>query len=93
MTGKPAGMLLSSRALETMKSDGSDKADVGENRGLRVSCGKTGVKSFFCRYTSSVTGKLVQVKIGNFPQVSLAIARTKLHETQVAASGRAMSCD
>lgn len=83
MTGKPAGKPLSSRALETMKSGDSDKADIGENRGLRVSCGKTGIKSFFYRYTSPVTGKLVQVKIGNFPQVSLAIARTKLHELKL----------
>ena len=76
MAVKQAEKPLSSKALETMKSGDSDKADVGENRGLRVSCGKTGVKSFFYRYTSPVTGKLVQVKIGNFPPVSLAIART-----------------
>lgn len=44
-----------------MKPGDKDKADIGENRGLRVSCGATGVKSFFYRYTSPVTGKLAQV--------------------------------
>nr|WP_205246273.1 site-specific integrase [Enterobacter sp. Acro-832] len=66
-----------------MRAGDNDKADVGENRGLRVACGKTGVKSFFYRYTSPLTGKLVQVKIGNFPQITLAVARTKLHELKL----------
>jgi len=45
--------------------------------------GGTGVKSFFYRYTSPLTGKLAQVKIGNFPQTSLAAARLKLHELKL----------
>ncbi|OUY71144.1 tyrosine-type recombinase/integrase, partial [Klebsiella pneumoniae] len=74
---------LSFKAVEMMKPGDKDKADVGENRGLRVSCGATGVKSFFYRYTSPLTGKLAQVKIGNFPQTSLAAARLKLHELKL----------
>lgn len=83
MAGKQAGKPLSSRSIETMKPGDSDKADTGENRGLRVSCGKTGTKSFFYRYTSPATGKLIQVKIGNFPQISLAAARLKLNELKL----------
>ncbi|HFD6162215.1 TPA: tyrosine-type recombinase/integrase [Salmonella enterica] len=83
MAGKQEGRPLSFKAVEMMKPGDKDKADVGENRGLRVSCGATGVKSFFYRYTSPLTGKLAQVKIGNFPQTSLAAARLKLHELKL----------
>ncbi len=31
-----------------------------------MTCGTTGVKTFFYRYTSPLTSKLVQLKIGNF---------------------------
>ena len=58
---------LSSRTVEVMKPGEKIKADTGENAGLRVKCGATGVKTFFYRYTSPVTSKLVQVKIGHFP--------------------------
>lgn len=61
-----------------MRSGDKDKADIGENRGLRVSCGVSGVKS----YISPITGKLMQIKIGNFPQISLATARLKLKLTR-----------
>ncbi|MBQ5151445.1 DUF4102 domain-containing protein [Citrobacter freundii] len=83
MVGKQEGKPLSFKAVEMMKPGDKDKADIGENRGLRVSCGATGVKSFFYRYTSPLTGKLAQVKIGNFPQTSLAAARLKLHELKL----------
>jgi integrase len=63
-----------------MKPGDKIKADTGENTGLRVKCGATGVKTFFYRYTSPVTSKLVQVKIGHFPETSLAEARLKLQE-------------
>ena len=71
---------LSSRTVEVMKPGDKIKADTGENTGLRVKCGVTGVKTFFYRYTSPVTSKLVQVKIGHFPEISLAEARLKLQE-------------
>ena len=71
---------LSARTVEAMKPGDKDKADTGENVGLRVTCGATGVKTFFYRYTSPLTSKLVQLKIGNFPEVSLAEARLKLQE-------------
>ena len=82
-TGKQEGEPLSFKAVEMMKPGDKDKAGVGENRGLRVSCGATGAKSFFYRYTSSLTGNLAQVKIGNFPQTSLAAARLKLQELKL----------
>ena len=63
-----------------MKPGDNDKADIGKNRGLRVSCGVTGVKLFLYRYTRPVTGKLARVKIGSFPQTSLAAARLKLFQ-------------
>ncbi|MDZ7802582.1 Arm DNA-binding domain-containing protein [Thiohalophilus sp.] len=71
---------LSSRTVEAMRPGDKIKPDTGENIGLRVKCGATGVKTFFYRYTSPITSKLVQVKIGNFPETSLAEARLKLQE-------------
>ena len=80
---------LSSRTVETMKPGDKIKADKGENIGLRVKCGATGLKTFFYRYTSPITSKLVQVKIGNFPETSLAEARLKLQELkQIRRQGR-----
>ncbi|MCK9503290.1 MAG: tyrosine-type recombinase/integrase [Porticoccaceae bacterium] len=69
---------LSARAVESMKPGDKVKVDVGENSGLRVSCGKGGAKSFVYRYKSPETGKLTQVKIGRYPQVTLAEARVEL---------------
>ncbi|EPD8598431.1 tyrosine-type recombinase/integrase [Yersinia enterocolitica] len=83
MTDKPAGKPLSSKAIEMMKPTDKNKADTGENRGLRVTCGASGIKTFFYRYTSPVTNKLSQVKIGSFPQTSLAMARVKLQELKL----------
>lgn len=83
MAGKQEAKPLSFKAIEMMKPSDKDKADVGENRGLRISCGATRVKSFFYSYTSPLTGKLTQVKIGNFPQTSLAAARLKLYELKL----------
>ncbi|EAY3716374.1 DUF4102 domain-containing protein [Salmonella enterica] len=89
MMDKPAGKPLSSKAIEMMKPTDKNKADTGENRGLRVTCGASGIKTFFYRYTSPVTNKLSQVKIGCFPQTSLAMARMKLQELkQIRNEGR-----
>lgn len=74
---------LSFRAIEVMKPTDSDKADNGVNRGLRVTCGKTGKKTFFYRYTSPVTNKLIQISLGIFPAVSLEQARIKLRELKL----------
>lgn len=72
-----------------MKSGDKIKADTGENIGLRVKCGATGVKTFSYRYPSPITAKLVQVKIGSFPETSLAEARLKLQELkQIRRQGR-----
>lgn len=71
---------LSSREIATMKPGDTTKSDIGENRGLRVSCGRSGTKTFFYRYRSPVTNKLVQMRLGHFPTMSLAEARIKLQE-------------
>ncbi|MES9815726.1 MAG: integrase arm-type DNA-binding domain-containing protein [Candidatus Thiodiazotropha sp.] len=85
---------LSSRTVETMKPGDKIKSDTGENIGLRVKCGATGLKTFFYRYTSPITSKLVQVKIGNFPETSLAEARLKLQELkQIRRQGRCLATE
>ncbi len=71
---------LNSNTINAMKPSCKDLADTGENRGLRVSCAAAGAKSFFYRYTSPVTRKLVQLHIGRFPEISLAKARVRLGE-------------
>jgi integrase len=72
--------ILTSAAISSMKPNNKDLADVGENRGLRVTCANAGTKSFFYRYTSPVTNKLTQIQIGRFPSTTLAGARVKLKE-------------
>ena len=74
---------LSARSIETMKPGDKIKSDTGESSGLRVKCEKGGTKTFFYRYRSPETEKLVQIKIGNYPQVSLAEARVQLQELKV----------
>ena len=69
---------LSAKAIEKMKVGDPDKADVGEYTGLRVHCGRTGMKTFFYRYRSPVDDSIKQYKIGTFPQVTLAEARIEL---------------
>jgi integrase len=74
---------LSNKAIELMKPRDSDKADVGENRGLRVTCGSTGKKTFFYRYRSPTTKKLVQMSLGVYPEMSLERARIRLRELKL----------
>ncbi|MCX4036440.1 tyrosine-type recombinase/integrase [Aeromonas caviae] len=83
MSADKGNKALSFRAIEVMKPTDSDKADNGVNRGLRVTCGKTGKKTFFYRYTSPVTNKLIQISLGVFPAVSLEQARIKLRELKL----------
>ena len=75
---KQGSKQLSVRAIEAMRPGDKVKTDGAENAGLRVSCGSSGLKTFTYRYLSPETGKLVQVKIGNFPGVKLAEARLEL---------------
>lgn len=79
LTGKP----LSARAIETMRPGDKDRADIGENSGLRVSCGSTGVRTFYYRYISPETEKMTQSKIGGYPELSLAEARLELARLKV----------
>lgn len=87
--GKPERKPLSTKAIEAMKPGDKDKADTGESCALRITCGTTGVKNFVYRYTSPITHKLTQVKIGHFPNISLAQARAELQTLkQVKNEGR-----
>lgn len=61
-----------------MRPGDADKSDTGENIGLRVSCGSTGVRTFFYRYRSPETEKLTQLKLGVYPGLTLAQARVEL---------------
>jgi integrase len=74
---------LSAASISAMRPGGKDLADTGESRGLRITCGAAGTKSFFYRYTSPVSKKLTQVHIGHFPTISLAEARVRLQELKL----------
>lgn len=94
MSQNPPAKPLSTKAIEAMKPKCKDRSDTGENIGLRVFCGATGIKTFFYRYSSPVTHKLVQLKIGNFPQTSLSEARVKLQELkQLRQLGRCLTTE
>ena len=69
---------LSAKAVEALKPTSPIISDSGENTGLRVKCGVTGVKTFFYRFKSPESGKLTQIKIGNYPELSLSAARVEL---------------
>lgn len=73
-TDKP----LLARAVKTMKPGDRDKIVIGENSGLQVTCGSTGVKPSIYRYRSPETGNLTQVRIGRYATVSLAAACVEL---------------
>lgn len=67
---------LTTKAIEAMKPNDPDKADIGEYRGLRVTCGLTGKKTFFYRFNDiNNNRKQKQVKLGVFPILSLSQAR------------------
>lgn len=74
---------LSARAIDKMKSGDSDKVDIGEYSGLRVTCGKTGLKSFVYRYRSPLNNSLKKITLGNFPNMSLAEARIELQRLKL----------
>lgn len=80
---------LTTKTIESMRAKDADKSDVAEYKGLRVSCGVSGIKTFYYRYTSPLTGKLTQIKIGIFPNISLVQAREKVAELKlIRAQGR-----
>lgn len=75
---------LSYKAIEAMKPGDKDKVDIGDYRGLRVACGKTGKKSFYYRYNDPLNPrKQKQVTLGVFPAMSLEEARTKFKELKL----------
>lgn len=60
---------LSAKAIEKMKVGDADKSDIGENSGLHVTCGKTGLKSFIYRYRSPINNALKKITLGHYPQM------------------------
>lgn len=74
---------LSARAIDKMKASDSDKVDIGEYSGLRVTCGKTGLKSFVYRYRSPIDNSLKKITLGNYPTMSLAEARIELQRLKL----------
>jgi len=80
MSEKQVKKPLSSQKILKMSPGDRIMTDTGENRGLRIGCGNAGTKSFFYRYKSPITKKLVQVNIGRFPALTLAEARVRLQE-------------
>lgn len=74
---------LSARAIDKMKVGDADKSDIGEYTGLRVVCGKTGLKSFVYRYRSPIDNSLKKITLGNYPNMSLAEARIELQKLKL----------
>lgn len=74
---------LSARAIDKMKIGDSAKSDIGEYSGLRVICGKTGLKSFVYRYRSPIDNSLKKITLGNYPHMSLAEARIELQRLKL----------
>jgi len=56
----------------------TELSDTGEHSGLRVRRGVTGKKTFYYRYRQPQTKQLKQIKIGDFPSMTLAEARVEL---------------
>ncbi len=75
---KQGSKQLSVRAIEAVRPGDKVKTDGAENVGLRVRCGSSGLKTLTYRYLSPEPGKLVQVKIGNFPGGEATEARLEL---------------
>ena len=61
---------LSFKAVKMMKPGGKDEAYVGENRGLHLSCGAAGMKSFSYRNVSHRLVNLFSLKLVTFPNFS-----------------------
>ncbi|WP_227602529.1 Arm DNA-binding domain-containing protein [Acinetobacter sp. ACIN00229] len=74
---------LSARAIDKMKIGDSNKSDIGEYSSLRVTFGKTGLKSFVYRYRSPVDNSLKKITLGNYPHMSLAEARMELQRLKM----------
>jgi len=74
---------LSARAIDKMKFGDSVKSDIGEYTGLRVVCGKTGLKSFIYRYRSPIDNSIKKITLGNYPNMSLAEARIELQKLKL----------
>lgn len=74
---------LSARAIDKMKTGDAVKSDIGEYSGLRVVCGKTGLKSFVYRYRSPIDNSLKKITLGNYPNMSLAEARIALQRLKL----------
>jgi len=71
---------LNSRIITAIKPSKVIFANIGENRGFRVTCGNAETKTVFYRIHSPVNDKLVPVKMGDFQSIFSAKARFQLQE-------------
>lgn len=71
---------LSPKVIEHLKPGDRIKADTGENRGVRFSCGNGGTKNFVYCYRSPIDSKLTQISLGSLPKLSLLQARVALQQ-------------
>lgn len=81
---------LSTAAIKGMKPGCKDLSDVGENAGLRVSCGSTGTKAYYYRYRNPFDNKkTISMTFGHYPLMGLADARTEFQKLKsIRKSGR-----
>jgi integrase len=70
---------VTDREIRNLKS-GERLVDQGDSSGLRIKKSTKGITSFFYRYRHPVSNKIKQVKLGVYPELSLAQARVKLLE-------------
>ena len=81
-SNKESSKPLTDAAIRHMEP-GDERSDVGSSRGLRISCSAKKKKTFFYRYRSPDDNRLLQVKLGTYPDMTLLDARKKHHELQL----------
>lgn len=70
---------VTDREIRNLKS-GERLVDQGDSSGLRIEKSTKGIISFFYRYRHPVSNQIKQIKLGVYPELSLAQARVKLLE-------------
>ncbi|AJR07558.1 site-specific integrase [Photobacterium gaetbulicola] len=68
---------LTDREIRNLKA-GERLTDHGDHIGLRIEKGSKGLTSFFYRYRHPKNGKIKQLKLGVYPEMSLSEARVEL---------------
>ena len=70
------GNMFTDRYIRNLKPETKIK-DIREKNGFGIRIKPDGVKIFFYRYTSPVTGARRFLTLGEYPELSLEIARIK----------------